>query len=46
MKKNNKNKKKKKEEKKQKQQQQTNVSSYSRAFLEKKNAPKIQVKVF
>ena len=32
-------------EKKQ-QQQQTNVSIYSRAFLEKKNAPKIQVKVF
>ena len=46
MKKNNKNKKKKKEEKKQKQQQQTNVSSYSRAFLEKNNAPKIQAKVF
>ena len=32
--------------KKQQQQQQTNVSSYSRAFLEKNNAPKIQVKVF
>ena len=32
--------------KQQQQQQQTNVSSYSRAFLEKKNAPKIQVKVF
>ena len=32
--------------KKQQQQQQTNVSSYSRAFLEKKNSPKIQVKVF
>ena len=46
MKKNNKNKKKKKEEKKQKQQQQTNVTSYSRAFLEKNNAPKIQANVF
>ena len=30
--------------KKKQQQQQTNVSSHSRAFLEEKNAPKIQVK--
>ena len=36
----------KKEKKKQRQQEQTNVSSYSRAFLEKNNAPKIQAKVF
>ena len=32
--------------KKQQQQQQTNISSHSRAFLEEKNAPKIQVKFF
>ena len=32
--------------KKQQQQQQTNVSSHSRAFLEEKNAPKVQVKFF
>ena len=45
-KKQNKNKTNKKKKQQQQQQQQTNVSSYSRAFLEKKNAPKIQVKVF
>ena len=32
--------------KQQQQQQQTNVSSHSRAFLEEKNAPKIQVNFF
>ena len=37
---------KKKQQQQQQQQQQINVSGYSRAFLEKKNAPKIQVKVF
>ena len=35
-----------KKKQQQQQQQQINVSGYSRAFLEKKNAPKIQVKVF
>ena len=35
-----------KQKKQQQQQQQTNVSSYSRAFLEKNNAPKIQAKIF
>ena len=32
--------------KKQQQQQQTNVSNHSRAFLEEKNAAKIQVNFF
>ena len=36
----------KKKQQQQQQQQQTNVSSYSRAFLGKTNALKIQVKVF
>ena len=44
-KKNNNNNKKQTNKKKQ-QQQQTNVSSHSRAFLEEKNAPKIQVNFF
>ena len=44
-KKNNNNNKKQTNKKKQ-QQQQTNVSSHSRAFLEEKNAPKVQVKFF
>ena len=45
-KKQNKNKTNKKKKQQQQQQQQTNVSSYSRAFLEKTSALKIQVKVF
>ena len=45
-KKNKTNKTNKKKQQQQQQQQQINVSGYSRAFLEKKNAPKIQVKVF
>ena len=32
--------------KKKQQQQEANVSSHSRAFLEEKNAPKIQVNFF
>ena len=32
--------------KKKQQQQEANVSSHSRAFLEEKNAPKIQVSFF
>ena len=45
-KKNKTNKTNKKKQQQQQQQQQINVSGYSRAFLEKKNASKIQVKVF